>query len=116
MKLHEAIRLGAMNREQAFNSFFDRSGRSCAWGAACEAIGAVFDSTHANTSHPQFREWSELSGGACPICGQYRPSMFEIVTHLNDKHHWTRERIADYVETIERAPDAELPQRTEVLA
>jgi hypothetical protein len=33
-----------------------------------------------------------------------------MITHLNDEHFWTRERIADSVETIEREIETKSPK------
>lgn len=104
MKLSEAIRLGAMLRPQAFGVSFDGVG-TCAWGAADEAMGVKV--------HPQMSrypncgtrrpEWSWTACGmvSCPVCGVPYVASSIISLHLNDFHKWTRERIADWVETIE---------------
>lgn len=42
----------------------------------------------------------------CPACPTYigsRRPTFNLIAHLNDDHRWTREAIADWVETIEAA-------------
>ncbi len=46
----------------------------------------------------------------CPtehiICGEDMclsvETLFDVAWHLNDAHRWTRERIADFVETVEQ--------------
>jgi hypothetical protein len=94
MTFAEAIRLGSMLRPQGFGSMRSAAG-TCALGAAEEALG---------------RLWCDAFGDhrslyhACPACN-YAPDRLQIVTpaHLNDTHYWTREQIADWVETIERA-------------
>lgn len=95
MKLSEAIRLGAMLRPQVFGDYFI-SGGSCAVGAAAEACGIAESGTQ------RFRvfEHSHVSvfARSCPVCG-FPPS--NVVVHLNDWHRWTRERIADWVATVE---------------
>lgn len=102
MKLSEAIRLGAMNRRQAFKAYFCRSeNTTCAIGAAIDAMGRLGN------------EWTCLSAVAedlfpilvghyvdCPVTGNTR-SVFLLITELNDIHRWTREQIADWVESIE---------------
>lgn len=37
----------------------------------------------------------------CPDCAQgpYRGEL--VVIHLNDYHHWTREKIADWLDTLD---------------
>jgi hypothetical protein len=37
----------------------------------------------------------------CPQCPDAR-GLSELIPHLNDKHRWTREQIAQFVETIEQ--------------
>ena len=70
---------------------------------------------------PVVEQWSELLERVvvCPELGcdgkdQYSvmhsiPLHFDVsraIIHLNDFHRWTRERIADWVESIERQHDA----------
>lgn len=96
MKLSEAIRLGAMLRPQGFGAYI-RDGRSCALGAAREAIGVVL-------GWPE--EWHLLLSKRqnCPVCcvadvAVAVPRLFETIILLNDDHHWTREQIADFIES-----------------
>jgi hypothetical protein len=110
MRLSEAIRLGALIRPQAFGSYF-YDGRSCALGAAMEAANDVdgrlasMEDFYQRVSIP----FGELR--ACPAkrChwGQHglndQYGADNLVVHLNDYHRWTRERIADYIETLETA-------------
>lgn len=94
MRLSEAIRLGSMLHPQTFERMRqrDRHGdvvATCAFGAATAAGYSYADETTLTT---------ELA--PCPACG----SEFGIVghvMHLNDTHKWTRERIADWIETLE---------------
>jgi hypothetical protein len=101
MKLSEAIRLGAMLNPQAFGNFTDGVG-TCAIGAAHLAVGLPM---REDVDFP--REWDvvlEFEGG-CPECGL---TVFDttddlnIPAHLNDTHRWTRERIADWADCVER--------------
>jgi hypothetical protein len=71
---------------------------TCAWGAAIEA-----------GYHPD--AICEQSG-VCPACDathftrrHYDKPFVMLITHLNDVHQWTRERIADWVATVEPADD-----------
>ncbi len=43
---------------------------------------------------------------SCPHCGYDAPRL-GIVVHLNDHHRWTREQIADWVESQERLIEPE---------
>jgi hypothetical protein len=95
MKLSEAIRLGAMMGPQVFNQYGESDGSSsCAVGAALVAIqGSYSDQFYA--AWP----WSLLRY-ECPVCNM-AGNLFTVITRLNDEHRWTRERIADWVATIE---------------
>lgn len=105
MKLSQAIRLGAMLRPQAFNEYRSRHG-SCAMGAAAEACGVLADSDAAmSTLEKEFDAATPQT--ACPSvdCYPIKRDITNLVVHLNDVHHWTRECIADWVETIEAAQE-----------
>ena len=106
MKLSEAIRLGSMLRPQGFGAY-TRDGRSCALGAAREAIGLIL-------GWPG--EWVVILSKRqkCPVCCVADVAtvslrhlvidrLFETIVLLNDEHHWTREQIADFIESqVER--------------
>lgn len=55
--------------------------------------------------------WSaSMSQLICPWCQQVitgKGRLTEAIAHLNDGHRWTRERIADWVATVERAESPE---------
>lgn len=107
MRLSEAIKLGAMLRPQCFGKMFFDDG-SCANGAALEACGEV-DGTN------MYRLFPIVATRAprCPACSEYDPRCRDIchlIAHLNDEHEWTRERIADFVESLEQAQASELPE------
>lgn len=98
MKLSEAIRLGAMLHPQCFHGCYelDDGGTivaSCALGAAQQAGYARLSALM--VIRPRV---------CCPQSGCIAVmSLGVLVTHLNDQHHWTRERIADFVATVESA-------------
>ncbi len=103
MRLSEAIRLGAMLRPQAFHGLF-KDGGSCALGAALDAMGI--------TDEEAFQRRLSLFEGASqirvmvPPCCRCLVDLHEVdavIVHLNDTHQWTREQIADWVETLEQA-------------
>ena len=115
MKLHEAIRLGAMVKPQGRGAFYTPNG-TCAAGAALDAIGRL-DTTacapNAATSVAQIfllRECFPILANLpnfCPACerpfsGGWGFAEMQLA-HLNDIHRWTREQIADWVQTIEDA-------------
>lgn len=101
MNLWTAIRLGAMLRPQGRLAYF-HDGRSCAWGAACEAVGATFVNAAGNlcADIPATMRWEFLPHPQCPECSDGIISMFHLVAHLNDTHRWSRERIADHIEAF----------------
>ncbi len=103
MRLSEAIRLGAMLKPQGRGAIIGARGRTCALGAALDAIGALTDEWD-QARLPKMWSWAcEQDKYRCPACARPRRmnSTFNIITHLNDRHRWTREAIADWVATIE---------------
>jgi hypothetical protein len=105
MKLSDAIRLGSMLVPQGFDHPVSRSGQgtACALEAACLAM-SIDDWSSTVTTFPIA---NAPAMRVCPACGYVDtltppddPTLF-AVWHLNDFHRWTRERIADWVETIE---------------
>lgn len=102
MPLSQAIRLGAMLHPQGFGECFDGVG-TCAFGAAREAIGI-------DPGWPMVTDkWPWMSRyvvGKCPQCGVDAALPSIVSMHLNDGHRWTRERIADWVESEERKLEA----------
>jgi hypothetical protein len=89
MKLSEAISLGAMLSPQAFGFLEDAQGRRCALGAAKAATGG-------STNYTEWK-WA-YRGVNCPECGEVKPC---VISHLNDCHRWPRQRIAEWVSTVE---------------
>lgn len=120
MKLSEAIRLGAMLRPQTSGALFyrlrDGSGiGSCALGAAAEALGAeaaigITSERNADAFlDRQFRAFMRTKL-TCPcadpnLCwaAGHQQELGVVIVTLNDMHKWSRERIADWVETVEKA-------------
>jgi hypothetical protein len=122
MKLSEAIKRGAKLRPQGFDQFFtvDESGMtevpvwySCALGAAAEAAnpdviyrddqyGDEPDEEEADrTLQREFNDTLEIET-SCPVSSECRTAVvFDVISHLNDTHRWTREAISDWVATLE---------------
>jgi hypothetical protein len=106
MKLSEAIRLGAMMHPQGRMVLFDGV-RTCALGAALAAVGKLDrDAVIADI----FLSWPWLHGMTfgellvkpqCLCFGDWA-TVGDMIMMLNDAVGWTRERIADWVETVER--------------
>jgi uncharacterized C2H2 Zn-finger protein len=112
MKLSEAIRLGAMLRPvQEFNVLFDpTSGGTCALGAAAEALGILDLTTRNNYIKGKKvpRAWHWIKRFVeCPVCGEWSQRVDDMIAHVNNQHEWTRERIADWVATMEEAQSAD---------
>lgn len=108
MKLSDAIRLGAMTGRQAFGAYFMGSDASCALGSAARACnvkrGLASMYAALNTEFPIL---DVIDRQQCPACCTLRQqeTRTALIPHLNDDHRWKRERIADYVETIELAQE-----------
>lgn len=104
MKLSEAMRLGSTLLPQGFGLFRDHEITACAMDAAFIATG---DRKKYGNSANWPDSWAAVCrrNVPCPECG-YRasgplPLVAIIACHLNDGHRWSRERIADFVETLE---------------
>jgi hypothetical protein len=102
MKLSEAIMLGSLTT-RPMKSLLIAGDAACALGAAAVAIGRP---SYIGVEHA----FPWIDGGDrfdCPACGprgiDLRSSAEVIIVHLNDCHDWTRERIADWVASIEPA-------------
>jgi hypothetical protein len=103
MKLWQAILAGCRRRKQTQDTLFwktlDGSVYSCALGAAYEGVaGEVCWDSH--RAYDRLREIFPVlrKDVRCPVRGCAEPMMFDsldwIITHLNDEHGWSRERIA----------------------
>jgi uncharacterized C2H2 Zn-finger protein len=117
MKLSDAMRLGAMLRPtQAYFVMFDMAANAtCALGAAAEAIG-MLDTTQPSAycgTAPE--EWRRVTfqRTTCPACTHVAMRVDSQIIHLNNRHRWTRERIADWVESVEAQQDATLNETPE---
>jgi len=95
MKLSEAIFLGSMLTPQAIGGFEDARGGLCALAAACEAIGRSVLALYTCDSW----RWIKCLND-CPECGGKAPTA-ELISHLNDKHRWSRVQIATWIAAIE---------------
>lgn len=104
MKLSEAIRLGALLGPQGFGQYESICGPEsvarCALGGAYAAAGLsyvdhesrLYKVTQLNSVNPATGDPSTIGGA---------------IIRLNDEHRWSRERIADWVATVEPAEMAE---------
>jgi hypothetical protein len=109
MKLSEAIRMNGMIKPQGFGMrSLSSQDAPCVIGGALQAIGK-------QQSHDSLmRAWpwtGELR--ICPVCSQqddftsssikrdYPWLAINVIWHLNDTHLWSRQRIADWVASVE---------------
>lgn len=119
MKLSEAIRLGGMMKPQGRGSESLVSlDAPCALGGALQAIGKQDEGCKAMKENWPFT----CQPAKCP-CGVNHSrelqtwigrllfpawdSISDIIVVLNDDHGWTRNQIADWVETVEPAEEVE---------
>lgn len=116
MKLSEAIREGSKHNEQVFGMLVTDFG-TCALGAALCGIGKFpvknengywyWDNLHFH-GMLQYENWEyyfpilRKVPKVCHLCDYVvKYNGYGMISHFNDKHHWTREAIAMWVETIE---------------
>lgn len=105
MKLSEAIRLGATISKQICGQLMDSEGNTCAIGSALVACGAK--EMMARRAYVLFPLLAQRVPIPNVITGRYadvrnlNADVYSIITHLNDVFGWTREQIADWVETVE---------------
>jgi len=114
LKLSEAIRLGSMVHPQYFGAMFRFNYRgpageprrdivgSCALGAAAVASG--MDNTLGAFPYLDEKVKRPPNGVTFPPkSSPYECStLCQCIVYLNDGCHWSRERIADWVEEVER--------------
>jgi hypothetical protein len=99
-ELAEAILHGVVGRpEQAFGEYFHGHRASCALGAAYEGMYVL--PREAGGVRPVHLErlfdCLENTLRSCPEGCKKRLALGAMILHLNDDHHWTRERIAQWV-------------------
>ena len=112
MQASEAMRRGIAMRpiQEVGGFYFGCDGRSsCANGAMMD--GASVGCSESGVLH-KFQILKTVV--ICPACSGLHMSVFATINWLNDHHLWTREKIADWLEGVERAnepvkePEAEL--------
>lgn len=129
MKLSEAIREGSRGTRQCFFSYgLLAMNEFCAIGAALNHIG-VFDKAMHELSRAD-GGWAALykyfpnssSEALCPvgdICdytdNNNVTTVLSVAGHLNDKHKWSREAIAEWVEVQENLIESRNKQTTQRL-
>lgn len=102
MKLSEAIRLGAMIFPETRSLFINSKTRECcALGAAAQAAG----DDQWNQDRVIARWPILIIEASCPMCATNPLMLRTRISHLHADHKQSREWIADFVETIERAQE-----------
>jgi hypothetical protein len=102
MKLSAAILLGSTISPQAFGEFQDKNGSRCSLGAALAAVGKTSEIEMGFRTAVESWAWIERDGEFhCPDCHGVARWVLSIIVHLNDVHGRTRERIAEWVATVE---------------
>ena len=103
-ELAEAILHGSSHRpDQAFGHYFEGRRASCALGAAYEGMYRL--PLEATGVRPlgldRLFDCLENTLRTCPEACKKRLALGAMILHLNDDHHWTRERIAAWVAPAE---------------
>jgi hypothetical protein len=100
IELAEMILAGARRRPlQSFGEYFTGRDSSCALGAAYEGLYRL--PADAGGIRPRRLDLlfdcldSEIR--ACPECGKKSLALGSLIVHLNDRHRWDRERIAEWL-------------------
>jgi hypothetical protein len=106
-ELAGAILEGTKRRtDQAFGDYYRGRNSSCALGAAYEGIYRLPEKVDGVRPQRLDRLFECLEGVVrrCPECSKKKLPLGALIVHLNDAHHWTRERIAAWV------ADPDVPQ------
>ena len=99
-ELAAAIRFGVKRRpEQAFGEYYHGRRASCALGAAYEGIYRLPEEVGKVRPQRLDRLFDCLEGTIrrCPEGCKKSLILAAMIIHLNDDHHWDRERIATWV-------------------
>ena len=105
-ELAQFIRNGAVRRpDQAFGDYYRGRSASCALGAAYEGmyrLPAQAGGLRPTKDLEWFFDCLEGSLRKCPGGNDCHKqlSLAAIMVHLNDDHRWTREDIAQWLETL----------------
>jgi hypothetical protein len=109
-ELGRAILAGAKRRpDQAFGDYYRGRNSSCALGAAYEGIYRLPDAADGVRPQRLDRFFDCLEGVVrrCPEGCKKKLPLGALIVHLNDEHHWSRERIAGWI------ADPNIPEETE---
>jgi hypothetical protein len=110
LRLSEALRLGSLDNPQCKRHLYDfGTGGYCALGAIYKAVG--WEPTVDESRAPQAQRaemtrvshtcWTTTRDAPCEHATYFRhgASIHVLLIHLNDDHEWTREKIADWLES-----------------
>lgn len=122
MRLSEAIRAGCALGQQAFWPFDSDAGYGlCALAGAAVAAGlhgCQWSSRKFKDAFPVLTVDVSLPTSAVVMDGHLdapvSTSLFDTIWWINDSCHWSREAIAEWVETIENKLEAEAVKRQDV--
>lgn len=113
LKLSDAMRLGAMLKPQRFGILSSPDGGTCAMGAAFDALGGLGEligQSNAAWACSAAALWPwVMTIVRHPVMGDsmfHSSGVLNIIVDLNDRFQWSRERIADWIATIEPQDDA----------
>ena len=107
--LSDAIRQGCKRGPQVYGQWYDGNGGSCVMGAAAYGAGIPYNEL---TQWPDLvafmRQYPYLhTPSNCPVdsCDSFyhvqnKSTLLEVLIHLNDRHLWSRETIADWLTPI----------------
>jgi hypothetical protein len=102
----ELMREGTTFRPQAKLAIFNSYGEACALGSALEALRGKGTLSLETTTDEAVDELSEATGQDLrnhtndPIDGEKNYTIYEIITGLNDSNGWSREQIANWLDTV----------------
>ena len=102
MKLWEAILEGAKLRPQAFGETYDRTtGGTCALGAVLDSLN--IPSAEMHCEHIALRLNFPILAREVehPLFPNITGRIESIIIDLNDGFHWSRQRIAEWVKSVE---------------
>jgi hypothetical protein len=100
MKLSDAIRKGAKLNNKTTKAYKDSNG-TCAFGAALE--GLEYDLVNKSDTILTFlchSAWPESLNIVTHPIYKNNCCLFIAITELNDIHNWTREQIADWIDSL----------------
>ena len=113
MKLSEAIRLGAMMGKPTIQTWMGEDGSSCAFGSVMLAHGFRDGQLMEAVAYLKMKYAILRITVRCPVAQcEVLHDLELMITHVFHRHDdWSRERIADWIETLEAKEEAEHADR-----